>query len=363
MKNNFYRIVPKNGYNEVHIQVSPDPHEKIDCFVRRTAGKINESNARIVRATFFGSLSQESPTLKVLKAQFSEFDFPVSWIEGANCNNSFINGLYIFAVDGVDVSSIIENNVCVGSIFSTEEAEYCYLGGLYSDADSTQSEQTVNILNTAQRLLNINGLGFENTVRTWYYLDNILDWYGDFNKARTAFFDSHGIFDKLVPASTGIEGKNPDNSKICLELTAIKPKTESFLIQKIPSPLQCSAEDYGSSFSRAIKYADNDHTYVTISGTASLDATGNVLHKNDPEKQIEQTFIIVEKILESQSFEFSDAVRAYAYLRDKSFADVFQNYLKKTGLDKKIGFICSENRVCWEHLLFEIEMDVVKKNS
>ena len=42
----------------------------------------------------------------------------------------------------------------------------------------------------------------------------ILDWYGDFNRTRDAFFSSRGIFDGLVPASTGMAGSNPQGTAL-----------------------------------------------------------------------------------------------------------------------------------------------------
>lgn len=167
----------------------------------------------------------------------------------------------------------------------------------------------------------------------------------------------------MVPASTGIEGSNPKGSKICLELNAIKPKSNYFSIKRIPSPLQCSAEEYGSSFSRAIWYSDSEYSYITISGTASLNSAGKVFHKNNITKQIEITFRIVDEILKSNDFKFTDTIRAYAYVNNKDFRDPFYNYLKIAKLNKKLNFVCSENKVCWENLLFEIELDVVKPNN
>ena len=32
------------------------------------------------------------------------------------------------------------------------------------------------------------GMSFGNVMRTWFYLDRILEWYHEFNHVRTAFF-------------------------------------------------------------------------------------------------------------------------------------------------------------------------------
>lgn len=353
--------IPKKAYREIHLQLVPEIYDTPETFTEKIALQLDHYQAKVIRATFFGALKEEHKTTSQLENQLSGIDFPVSWIEGDNCGDAFINGVYILAVSGMEVERLYHNATPVGSAFQTEDAAFCYLGGLYSDPDLPASQQAENILNTTEYLLNQAGLSFDNTIRTWFYLDDILAWYGDFNRVRTAFFQKHDIFNKRVPASTGIEGSNPVGSKICCELTAMKPKNERFSIERLRSPLQCSAEDYGSSFSRAIGYSDGEHSYITVSGTASIGPGGNILHVNELRKQIELTFQVVHEILKFRNFTFGDAVRAYAYCKDKQYSRAFYDYLKTAGLDDKISFICSENKVCWEDLLFEIELDVAKR--
>lgn len=361
MKKKILKEISKKSYTEIHLQLVPEPDETPETFTEKIAHHLHQYKAEIIRATFFGTRKERENTLEPLDNQISGIDFPVTWIEGDNCGNAFINGVYILAVSGIEVERLYHNGSPVGSAFQTDDASFCYLGGLYSDPDLSPTQQTENILNTTESLLNQTGLSFEDTIRTWFYLDNILDWYGDFNRVRTAFFQKHDIFNKRVPASTGIEGSNPADSNVCLELTAVKPKNEHFSIERLRSPLQCSAEDYGSSFSRALWYSDGEHSYITVSGTASIGPEGDILHKGKLQKQIELSFQVINEILKSRNFSFEDAVRAYAYCRDKTYSRIFYDYFKKTGLDDKISFICSENKVCWEDLLFEIELDVVKK--
>lgn len=362
MENKSLRVIYRREYREIHIQLIPLPGETARIFSEKISDILDKYNAKIVRATFFGMLTEKDNTIKHIENQLAEINFPYSWIEGENCTDSFINGVYILAVSGIDVKRIIENNIIVGSYFQSEDAEYCYLGGLYSDPDLSPSQQTSTILNSAENILNQAGLSFKNTIRTWYYLDDILDWYNDFNKARTSFFLQHKIFDKLVPASTGIGGKNRNGSKICLELNAIKPRRNDFIIEKVRSPLQCSAENYGSSFSRAVRYSDSEYSYLTVSGTASIDQEGKTMHVNDFRKQIELSFKIVKAILESQNYEFMDIIRAYAFCSDTSYGKLFYEYVK-TSFPDKFAFICTGNKICRYGLLFEVEMDVIERKK
>lgn len=47
-------------------------------------------------------------------------------------------------------------------------------------------------------------MDFSHVIRTWFYNNRLLDWYEEFNRARDTFFESRGVFDRLVPASTGL---------------------------------------------------------------------------------------------------------------------------------------------------------------
>lgn len=88
-----------------------------------------------------------------------------------------------------------------------------------------------------------------NLVRTWLYLDHILDWYDDFNRVRNTFFERNGVFDGLVPASTGIGCANPHGSALVAKGLAVLPKQPP-PPRAVPSPLQCPANDYQSDVCR-----------------------------------------------------------------------------------------------------------------
>lgn len=360
MEHTLLRIIHRKEYQEIHIQLIPKTEETSHIFTERIAEIICRYNANIIRATFFGRLDEKDNTIKQLEIKLSGIDFPYSWIEGDSCSGSFINGVYIFAVSGIDVKRIFKDNSVIGSGFKAKEAEYCFIGGLYSDPDLSSAMQTERLLNSTENILNQEGLSFENTIRTWYYLNNILDWYPDFNKARTSFFRQHDMFNKRIPASTGIDGRNCFSAKICFELMAIMPKSNEFSIEIIDSPLQCSANNYGSSFSRAMQYSDSEYSNMTVSGTASIGPDGKTMHINDINKQIELSFRVVDAILKSQNYSSTDIIRAYAYCRDKSFSKAFYEYLRTSEYDGTL-FICTENKICRDDLLFEIEVDVIKK--
>ena len=126
--------------------------------------------------------------------------------------------------------------------------------------------------------LRLAGMDFSHVVRTWLFLDEILAWYRELNQARDAFFTSRGVYDGLVPASTGIGARNPAGTAVVAELLAVQPKSSRVRIRSVPSPLQCPALQYHSSFSRAVEVAQPDHRRLFISGTASIGPDGRSAH-------------------------------------------------------------------------------------
>lgn len=359
MKNRLIREIKRQEYSELHIQYVPLPDETPEMFSEEISSILKKYEAGVIRATFFGRLDKKHSTLEFLKSKLSVTDFPLTWIEGDNYSDSFINGAYFFAVSGIDLKRLYKGSAVVGSYFMTRGAEFCLLGGMCSDPELIPVLQAESILNSAENILNQAGLNFIDTLRTWYYLDDITDWYDDFNKARNSFFLRHDIFNKRIPASTGIGGRNETGGKICLELTAVKQKNAGFSVEIVRSPMQCSATSYGSSFSRALYYSDGEYSNLTVSGTASISPDGVTMYKDDINKQIERTFTVVKAILESRGFTFSDIIRAYAYFSHKCFSKAFYNYCNAC-LPEDIAFICTGNKICRDDLLFEIDIDLIR---
>jgi len=126
----------------------------------------------------------------------------------------------------------------------------------------------------------------------------------------------------------------------------------------VPSPLQCPALRYGSSFSRAVEVAAPDHRRLYLSGTASIDPGGKTAHVGDIEKQIELTMRVVGAILASRGMGWDNVSRAVAYVERATHASAFQAYRLGAGL-AQLPVVIVENPLCRGDLLFEIELDAL----
>jgi enamine deaminase RidA (YjgF/YER057c/UK114 family) len=285
-------------------------------------------------------------------------DWPVLWIQGDVCCGKHISGTQGFAVNKT-LSRVSLDDRVVGSMWSDEDADYCLLAGILpSDLSASRGDQTTSSLEQIEKALQEVGMDFSHVVRTWFYLERLLDWYDEFNVARTRFFESHGVFERLVPASTGIGASNPAGAALAVGALAIRPKHCNVRIHEVESPLQCSATDYRSSFSRAVEMEFPGHRMLTISGTASIAPGGESLFADDTVSQIDLTLDVVEAILKSRGMGWHDTTRAVGYFRDMRALPVFDACCRKRGIPS-LPLVSAHATVCRADLLFEMELDAV----
>ena len=286
--------------------------------------------------------------------------WPVTWIHGDGCSGESVSGMQAVTVAGPDVKGVTLDGAHVGCWFEDEDAAYCYLGGILpSDRNRGRTDQAEDVFLRLEKALATVGMEYTDVVRTWLFLEQLLDWYGEFNEVRTAFYEERGVFDRLVPASTGIGAANPGDAALIAGAIAIKPKHDRVKAFAVPSPLQCPATSYRSSFSRAAEVEMPDRRYLYISGTASINADGTSAHLGDVDKQIDLTMRVATALLESRGMGWGDVVRAIAYFKDMRDGPRFADYCRAEGLPT-FPVALAHAAVCRDDLLFEIEADAAQ---
>jgi enamine deaminase RidA (YjgF/YER057c/UK114 family) len=139
---------------------------------------------------------------------------------------------------------------------------------------------------------------------------------------------------------------------------AVKPVSPEVKAFAVPSPLQCPALDYKSSFSRAVEVQTSKQRHLYISGTASIDPAGHTAHVGNVEKQIELTMEVVEEILKSRNMKWSDTSGAVAYFKDLHDQPLFEAWCRARNLSS-LPVKLVEATICREDLLFEVEWESV----
>ena len=264
------------------------------------------------------------------------------------------------SITGVDPVTVMLDGQCVGITYEDDVATYCFLPRVVAtDLSVGREAQTAAVFERIEGALQTVGMAFTDVARTWIYLDRLLEWYDEFNVVRTAFFESRQVFDHMVPASTGIGAANPAGAACLIDTYAIKPKSDAVTVRAVPSPLQCAALDYRSSFSRAVEIDYPNLRELTISGTASIHPGGATAHVGDIRRQIELTMQVVEALLHSRDLSWDDAVRGIAYFKTLEDLPVYEAVCAEMGLPR-LPVAVAHADVCRDDLLFELELDASK---
>lgn len=291
--------------------------------------------------------------------QMNGVDWPMMWLQGDVCPGTHVAGAQSFILEGVEVRQIVIDGRVIGSAWSDQHADYCLLVGLLpANTVAGRSAQTRSSFEQIEAALHQAGMDFSHVVRTWFYLDRLLDWYDEFNVVRTAFFKDRGVFNRLIPASTGIGASNPAGAALTSGALAIRPRHSQVRIQEVGSPLQNPATEYRSSFSRAVEIGFPSHRLLTISGTASIAPNGKTVHQDDIVKQIHLTLDVVEGILKSRGMEWQDTTRAVAYFYDIHDLPTFDAICAERGIPP-LPLAPAHATVCRADLLFELELDAI----
>ncbi len=268
------------------------------------------------------------------------------------------------ALSGVETTPVLDAGQVVGWIADDGLVRSCRLTGLLpADPCASREDQTRSVFARAETILAAHGFRFADTVRTWLYLDRLLDWYREFNAVRTMFFQEHGVFARLVPASTGIGAGNFAGAAINLSLLALRSSggssvADQVTVEEVASPLQCPAIGYRSAFSRAVEIRRGGVRSLLISGTASIAPDGSSAHRDDPERQIDLTVTVVDAILRSRGLDWPHTCRAIAYATDPAFFPILDAVCRRRGLPA-FPYAPVHAIVCRADLLFELELDAV----
>lgn len=354
-------LLQHDSWEELWVTATPKSEESMAQTVARVATALVERGATAVNLHAFGP-SVSNPNPETCIQQIFRADFPVTWISQRECAG--VGGVFVHAVRGINPKPIHIDGRTVGCLLEDDLARWVYLGDLRPEhLMATAATQTAEVLSSIVRALASEDLTFADVVRTRFYLDDILGWYGDFNRVRTEFFREHKVFDGLLPASTGIGAPNPSGSSLVAALVAIRAKEGAPVASRtVASPLQRSAEEYGSSFSRAVETRTPELQRLMISGTASIDPDGHTLFHDDPLGQIRQTMEVAEAILKSRGFTWADVVRGIAYFPDAALIPAYRAYARDLRLPE-FPLILAEGVVCRDDLLFEIEVDAVRSTE
>jgi enamine deaminase RidA (YjgF/YER057c/UK114 family) len=231
--------------------------------------------------------------------------------------------------------------------------------GLCSEQDTPDPSSAIQARRILSHLIESleahHGSLSDNCVRTWFYLKDVDVFYQGMVEARSALFSEQGLTTEThYIASTGIEGGCAHR----YDVVAMDAYSNLDLVPQQMSFLNdfsrlCATKDYNVHFERGTSIAYADRTHHFISGTASIDTLGRVVHAGNVTRQTEYALGHVEALLRSGSADLSDLGHVIAYLRDPTDYARVSEILRHTIPNIPTVFV--QGAVCRPQWLVELE--------
>ena len=234
------------------------------------------------------------------------------------------------------------------------------MGMVKNQGDSAR--QTEELLTEYEAMLSkFNATLAENCIRTWFFVRDVDTNYHGLVVARRDNFIQQGLTEKThYISSTGIGG-SPADTKALVQLgtyaiTGLEPEQQHYLYA--PTHLNPTYE-YGVTFERGtvVEYGDREHVF--ISGTASINNKGEVVHVGDIVLQTQRMWENVEALLKEGETGWEDVMQIVVYLRDTADYEVVRQLFAERF--PHIPTVITLAPVCRPTWLVEMECIAVKE--
>lgn len=322
-------FAPDGGVAEWHVILHVEPRGEI------FGGQLARLYKAEARLTAEGACSGARPVMKRYFLSDSTNQVPlmqheegvsVSCIQQPPLDGSKV-AVWLYLQTGTDV----EHD---GETVITSHNGYHHLWHMgMTTAHGTSFMQTDCLLREYEDVLARYGATLaDNCLRTWFFVRDVDTQYEGMVKARLANFFDQGLTPHThYIASTGIQGL-PADTRALIQLgtyavTGIQPEQQRYLYAL--DHLNRTIE-YGVTFERGtlVKYGDRAHAW--ISGTASIDDKGQVVHVGDVVRQTQRMWENVEALLAEAKMTMADCAQIIVYLRDVAdYATVSEMFARR----------------------------------
>lgn len=256
----------------------------------------------------------------------------------------------------------VETRPLPSELFEVRHGAYRHLWNASAHNMAANSEYQMRLLfNEYVMQLAQEGCTLEkNCLRTWLFVNDIDLNYGGVVRARNQVFFTQGLTnDTHFIASTGIGGRMHNANVLTMmdnyAVDGIRKEQITYLYA--PTHLNRTS-DYGVSFERGTRVDYGDRRHVLISGTASINNKGMVMHQKDVVKQTYRMWENVEMLLGEAECTFNDVAQMIVYLRDGSDYTVVKELFQERFPNKPMVIVRAA--VCRPDWLIEMECMAVK---
>ena len=236
------------------------------------------------------------------------------------------------------------------------ELTHHWTSGYIAPDAAGSHDQTRSILNNYVDWLSDANMNLaDHVLRTWFFVRDIDVNYRGLVDARRVHFADHGLIDKThYIASSGIAGEVVDNRALvsmdAYAIAGVQPRQICYL--KARDHLS-STHIYGVTFERATAIDYRDRRHILLSGTASIDRSGKVVHPGDVYRQLHRTMENIAALLDEGGAGVQDVNHWIVYLRDTSDAPLITQAMRERISDAPMIVLTAP--VCRSGWMVEIE--------
>lgn len=299
------------------------------------------AGAQVVFKRYFLSSAE------VQRAGLPDEEGAVSYIGQPPLGGSAI-AVWLFLIEGAEVERGKGE-----TIVKAEGVRQVFKAGMIAGGSDSE-EQTRGILEEYEDFLRKRGANIaDNCIRTWFFCRDIDNRYAGLVRGRRENFEENGLDSGThFIASTGIAGDSPvPEAVVQMDAWAVAgPFRQKYLYG--PSHLG-PTYDYGVTFERGVKVDFCGISHTLISGTASIDNKGNVLHTGDILSQTYRMMENIETLLAESGSGWKSVRIALVYLREEKDYEAVVPVLREKL--EGIPFITTLAPVCRPDWLIEME--------
>lgn len=284
-------------------------HDAFGGFVKERS----EGARAVFMRYFLSDAANQTPALNEYLAENQVC--AVSVVEQPPLDGSKV-ALWVYLMKDVEVSE------AEAGLWEVRQGDlrHLWMGGSFVRGGDSESQMRV-LFEKYISSLRVNGCTLrDDCIRTWIFVQNVDVNYAGIVKARREIFENEGLTPRThYIASTGIAGRNAySDSCVIMDAYAVAGLGKDQIRHICGATHLNPTYEYGVTFERGTYVDYPDHRQVFISGTASIDNKGQIVHPGDVSKQCERLLENVSVLLAEAGCGFEDVMNMIVYLRDIS---------------------------------------------
>ncbi|MBL4560461.1 MAG: hypothetical protein COC06_10925 [Bacteroidales bacterium] len=366
-------FVSSNGVKEVHFMVKPQGNGgfsgQMEALVKAWNRRQNElglqAGSIVLKRYFMSDLVNQYPVFCTKNKELtkeSEGDFAVSLVEQPPLPG---NKLVLWAYHLIDENNTAKKYHENGNlIWEHNNYRHIWTTQMVEEKLESSFDQMDSIFSTYTEMLDKEKLELkDDCIRTWIYVQNVDANYQGVVVSRRELFEKRGLTkDSNFITSTGIEGRfhNPA-VKVTMDALTVNG-LEKCQIQFLTALDHLNpTHEYGVTFERGTAVEYGDRKQIFISGTASIDNKGEVVHVGDVYQQMDRVIENIDALLKDTNAGLDDLAKIIVYLRDQGDHQIVDQYIRNRF--KGLPYVIVWAPVCRPGWLIEIEGIALTTNS